>query len=424
MATDSIKEVNDIPINEETCEYGHYASDGAASVAPLGVTDMMRLMQEQTKQIFLQQQAMQKHMEQQMPLLEISHKREKELKEALLLANSNYNAGNAQRPKRPLLEYGAKDHEWEVFLDSWERYKEVAKLSNISDIRYELRQSCSNEINQILLGFIGRDKLNSVSEEELLKYIKSVAIVVVHREVHRQNFGKLDQAEGESITHYMARLKSQAMLCEFTVDNPERLTEVSFAVIMIGTQTIAGLHNKEHQASVLRDTVSLSSSKGTFEKLLTLETTDKSTPYLGVRSPSHTTPGGTSSAAMKSQYQRDKFNKSGMKSDENRDKHNQESKKCRGCGQSKHPGGKPLMRNHCPAEGQICSNCGLKNHFAIACERKRRSSSRNNSQKYDGDNRDEDDQSNHGSSQLGSISQSQSTSFLHTYTSLEEEPLF
>ena len=391
-----------------TCEHGHLPAD--QDTHDLDMQSMMSMM-------LLQQKIMQMQMEQQVKLLEQSHRREQALNEALQHASSGSSTSKVNRPKRPLLECDAKDHEWEFFLDSWERYKEVVKLSDISAIRYELRQSCSDEINQMLLGFIGRDKLNVASEKELLEYIKSVAVVVVHKEVHRQNFGKMEQEEGESITHYVARLKTQAMLCEFTVPNPDRLPQVSFPDSMIATQMISGLRNKEHQSSVLRDAVTLSSFKSTFDRLLTLETTDKSTPHLGNRSNACPS-ASTMSAALKSQYRRNKFKKSTPKASEEKEKQHQEVKKCRGCGRTTRPGGKPLSRNHCPAEGQICSNCGIKNHFAVVCEQ-RRSSSQNNSQRYN--QREEGSNVNHESSEQSSISHAQSISFLNPN---DEEPFF
>ena len=76
--------------------------------------EMMRLM-------LLQQQTMQSQLQQQMLLIEQSHTREEELKKALETAKSTSASTKAENPKRPTIEYGAKDHEWEVFLDSWER---------------------------------------------------------------------------------------------------------------------------------------------------------------------------------------------------------------------------------------------------------------------------------------------------------------
>ena len=185
-----------------------------------------------------------------MHLIEQSHKREEELKEALKMAKLPNASHKAERPKCPTIEYGAKDHEWEVFLDSWERYKEIAKFGDDAECRYELRQSCSAEVNQMLLGFVGREELNNATEQELLDHIKCVAVVVIHKEVHRQNFAKMEQGDGETITQFVARLRFQARHCEFTVENPQRLQHVSFAESMIATQMISGLRNQEHQSSV------------------------------------------------------------------------------------------------------------------------------------------------------------------------------
>jgi hypothetical protein len=271
-------------------EYGP-VSEATMQEDPPEAPDLRSMMQ----MMMLQQKTMQQQMQQQMALIEEGNKREVDLKKALEMSKSRHGSNNAEKPKRPTIEYGAKDHEWEVFLDSWERYKEVARFEEDADLHYELRQSCSPEVNQMLLGFVGKEELKRASEKELLQHIKSVAVIVIHKEVHRQNFTKMEQGENESITQFVARLRFQARHCEFNIENPNRLPTLSFAEPMIATQMIAGLKNKEHQTSVLRDTTTLSSFQKTFDRLISLETTDKATPELGNRP--------FTSAGAKSQYQ-------------------------------------------------------------------------------------------------------------------------
>ena len=98
------------------------------------------------------------------------------------------------------------------------RYKIMARNKEDAEIRMELRAACSPDVNQLLFEFVGPDTLDNASENELLAHIKSIAVKGVHKEVHRKHFGKVKQGDGESVTHYVARLKSQASLCGFTVE--------------------------------------------------------------------------------------------------------------------------------------------------------------------------------------------------------------
>ena len=72
-------------------------------------------------------------------------------------------------------------------------------------------------VNKFLFEYIGPSKLNVCTENELLSYIKSVAVKVVHKEVHRMAFNSLVQDQGEPVTQWVARIKAKAFLCEFEV---------------------------------------------------------------------------------------------------------------------------------------------------------------------------------------------------------------
>ena len=205
-----------------------------------------------------------------------------------------------KRPDRPVIEGNLSDSEWSLFLDTWGRYKRMAGLVNTIDIRMELRAACSTEVNKLLFEFVGATTLDGASEEELLAYIKGIAVKGLHKEVHRVNFGKLKQSEGESITHYVARLKAQAALCEFNVDCSCAL-KVSFAEDMVSQQMVAGLSISEHQAKILSEATTLTTLQSKVVRLQSLEATAESATKL------HTPSGPISSShssAAKSAYKK------------------------------------------------------------------------------------------------------------------------
>ena len=101
-------------------------------------------------------------------------------------------------------------------------------------------------MNKLLFEYVGPTQLDSATEVELLAHIKSVAVKGLHKEVHRMNFGKMRQADGESITHYVARLKSKASLCSFVISCACQ-ENVSYAEEMISQQLVTGLRDQQHQ---------------------------------------------------------------------------------------------------------------------------------------------------------------------------------
>ena len=97
------------------------------------------------------------------------------------------------RPNRPNVEGNIDDHEWELFKDSWRRYKTMTNLTTTEEIRLELRAACSNEVNKLLFEIIGAATLDVCTEENLLGHIRAVAVKGTHKKVHRLSFSKLIQ---------------------------------------------------------------------------------------------------------------------------------------------------------------------------------------------------------------------------------------
>ena len=72
-----------------------------------------------------------------------------------------------------------------------------------ADIRLELRAACSDDVNRLLFEYVGADALDTCTEGELLKNIKSVAVKSVHKEVHCMAFNRMTQNQGQSIINFM-----------------------------------------------------------------------------------------------------------------------------------------------------------------------------------------------------------------------------
>ena len=125
-------------------------------------------------------------------------------------ASTGGNGGNTDstsksvKPKRPSVDVDITEGEWAIFADEWDRYKRMAKLTAIDDIRDNLRQCCATQLNKRLFDLKGREALNTASEEELLAWIKETAVKGVHMEVHRNMFAHMRQKQGELINTWSA----------------------------------------------------------------------------------------------------------------------------------------------------------------------------------------------------------------------------
>ena len=210
---------------------------------------------------------------------------------ALLGRLSTGDTGNASRasvkPVRPTVDVEASESEWQLFDDHWKRYKRMAKLATDEEIRDNLRQCCTEHLNKRLFDIWGGAALNSVSEDNLLKWIKDIAVKGVHKEVHRTQFVKLRQKQGESINSYYGRLKAESSLCELKVSAPATCeatdcecvnhgVQVSYQDDLVATQLIAGLYNAEHQAKILSEGSALPSLNDKLQRLIVLERSDAS----------------------------------------------------------------------------------------------------------------------------------------------------
>ena len=130
------------------------------------------------------------------------------------------NAAKSVKPVRPSIDIETTEGEYAIFEDQWSRFKRMAKLTTIEDIRDNLRQCCTEQLNKRLFDIQGAAALNNATENDLLTWIKEVAVKGVHKEVHRTQLVKLKQKPGESINSYFGKLRAEASLCDLRVAAP------------------------------------------------------------------------------------------------------------------------------------------------------------------------------------------------------------
>ena len=73
------------------------------------------------------------------------------------------------KPVRPSVDVETSESEWQIFEDQWARFKRMAKLTAIVDIRDNLRQCCADLLNKRLFDIRESAALNTTSEHGLRK---------------------------------------------------------------------------------------------------------------------------------------------------------------------------------------------------------------------------------------------------------------
>ena len=196
----------------------------------------------------------------------------------------------SKKPDRPFLDMDMSEGEWGIFVDGWDRYKRMTALVETEGIRDELRECCSKQLNTRLVQMHGSGSLGSCDEEQLLGYIKAIAVRGVHKEVHRAAFQGMHQQQGEMYQGYAARLKAKADLCLYVIKATAcgddlcncagHNRQLYYRDEMVGTQLVAGALNKEHQAKILSETASLHSLEDKLDRLMALEKSESSSATL------------------------------------------------------------------------------------------------------------------------------------------------
>lgn len=279
-----------------------------------------------------------------------------------------------KRPDRPLINSGIDDREWMLFTDTWSRYKTMigAQDGDADTIRMELRTACSTDLNKMLFEFVGPETLNTCSETEMLAHIKSIAVKETHPEVHQTSFNLIKQEQGETITHYVARLKAKAFLCKFEVPctccTPPQ--PISYAEKMVAQRLVAGLANLDHQRKILAEAPTLTTLALKVKRLQLLETTEESASVLQ-RHPTPTQPSETTEASVsRSRYKKEKAPPKVDHPPNANDEH------CQWCGRTPHT--EENRRKSCPAFGKRCKNCDIKGHLATVCRKSKATSAGEN----------------------------------------------
>ncbi|KAF2889608.1 hypothetical protein ILUMI_16565 [Ignelater luminosus] len=239
-------------------------------------------------------------------------------------------------------------NEWKFWKSTFEDYLVAAGQDEVQD---KVKLS-------ILRNLIGMSSakimttLNIPSDQEnnytfIIKSIDEYVNPRINECFERYNFLKRVQSEGESFEHFLTKCKQLVKSCNYTAIDPQQINEDK----ALRDKILMGIRDPSTREALLRI------DQLTLEKAITFCRTSELSKQQSQQ---------FQSDLHEVNFIKNKLGKNMISN--NRDqkfvssnnKMNKNKFKCRRCGTLHGP-------RQCPAYGQICRKCGIKNHFAISC---------------------------------------------------------
>ena len=117
--------------------------------------------------------------------------------------------------KRPEISSGGTTENWSYFTTRWKAYSGAVQLS-AQDTTIQLLECCDAKLRRdITRNAVGPVRLEDMTEENLLKAIRALAVREENPKVARVALSRMTQDRGEPVRAFAARLRGQAEVCRF-----------------------------------------------------------------------------------------------------------------------------------------------------------------------------------------------------------------
>ena len=118
--------------------------------------------------------------------------------------------------KRPEISSGGTTEGWSYFITRWKTYSGAVQLSG-QDTSIQLLECCDAKLRRdVTRNAIGPVALEDMTEEDLLRAIRALAVREENPKVARVALSRMTQDRGEPVRAFAARLRGQAEVCRFT----------------------------------------------------------------------------------------------------------------------------------------------------------------------------------------------------------------
>ena len=249
---------------------------------------------------------------------------------------------------RPMAHLNMPETKWQFFMYEWTRYKRSTCISGQAVVD-QLIDACSEELREDLFRSMGQTMVNA-NEGRLLDEIKKLAVRSHSKIVNRHGMMMMTQADDETVTQYVARLRGQAALCDYNITCPQCNVNVHYGEEAINDQLIRGLACKATQEEVLARGSELTTQQKIVDFVAAKE---------NARSSHDALTGASATASIntrQSQYQRQKKNTSSASRTGDSDfrKPGVGDTHCHGCGSRDHGRTFQDRKARCPIWGKRC----------------------------------------------------------------------
>ena len=296
----------------------------------------------------------------QLKLLELHEKAAHSAPTTLHTQGATTRTEKYSRPKLELKDGMVAEEEWEFFLHNWDEFK---RLANPGEHCREILGLCLGEVAGRVFNRVGSISYNKLSEQELLKEARKLAVKRRNKLVNRIRLSGMVQGGDETITSYETRLKPIARTGKFKEQCNNCSEEVDFTEQMVLDHLIRGLADEAIQTKVL----AMNEDNMTLPQVIKLIESEE----LAKWSLSDTKAIGPVSGLSSFNKPLNKFQ-------------NGKRKLCRKCGEKAWP---HASQSPCPGIDHICEYCDVKGHLVKACGKKK-----NAKKKKDDLNKHKDDE--------------------------------
>ena len=153
----------------------------------------------------------------------------------------------------PKLSAGSDQETWKLFLRSWGLYKTGMRIQDDQSSVY-LFNCLDRDLRDDILRANPSTQIGEMSEADLTAAVKTLAVKVESKLVHRIRMGQATQPPGHSIRNFHATLKGQAKLCQLKVNCPTCQTVIDYSDEVFHDQLVRGSRDKEILADLLCET--------------------------------------------------------------------------------------------------------------------------------------------------------------------------
>ena len=143
--------------------------------------------------------------------------------------------------------------QWSSFERQWKMFK-AAMAIHADTINTALFNCCSEDLRNDILRDIKAD-LSTMTEDDLLKAIKRLAVIEESTFAQRIKLGKMTQTPGTGIRTFLASLRGQAALCNYTAKCKEHGCNhtYNFSEEIILDNLVHGMSDPEIMSNLLGD---------------------------------------------------------------------------------------------------------------------------------------------------------------------------